>query len=1661
MLLKGSIRIQGLIFLALLLSACFDNAETATQGQSEEIKTLSAQAKVHDPHLAKGSSITAKNASVGQGMAGSESEQKPDPAAYTNKTLTVLDVSERSYDGGNALSVTLSIPLDPSRNFDGYFVLSEEGVGVVDGDPVISANGKIVYFPFTKPSTTYQLTVYKGLKGIAGKPLQTHKRKKVKTREILATYNFASKGAFLSLKQHSGLPVVVVNTPEVNVDFFRINNDSVAQYLNGYSHFKDTVYRYATKNALKGASLVYSARYAFDAPKNRRREFNLPVQSIDELAEPGVYVAVMSTPGDYYSSVKMSYFTVTDIGMHVRVYDQQIEAFVSNLAEHQSLAGVDVEVIDRKGNVIYATKTSPDGVASIPRLLEKARYIVARSQDSYSMVPLTGAALDLSDFKLPSRPYQAQELFIYSPRDLYRPGEIIDFNALIRDFDGHLVKAPALKVKIRQPGGHTATSFTWRSEKAGFYSYTYQIPPQAKTGVWKLEVKNAGSGTAVYSFKVEEFLPERMKLTYNQGIAKKVYAANDKLAVAVLGEYLYGAPASENRFEPRIKIRPNRQPFPQHEKFEFGDSTEELRSSGYNLPDVSLDKDGKALIKLKNTWQQIKSPIEVSLLGSLFESGGRPVSRIHSMTVLPEFDLLGIRPHFSDNPSENSRVSFDIISTNHQGELLSKDDIDVSLVRQDRKYFWEYSESRGWHYQWTDSEYIETALTIATTANKPSKVELPVEYGHYRLEVKDKYSGAVSTYSFFAGYDWYQGWKNNQDGEQAAKPDVVSLAWDKKAYKAGDTAILSIVPPKAGEAILLVESDKPLMMRRLSLPAGSSEIAIPIEQDWDRHDIYASVVHLQPGEKVASITPTRSMGLIHLPLDREARRLELALDIDEKITPNQDYAVKVKVDGNGQLPAYITVSMVDVGVLSLTDFVTPDPHKFFFEPRRYSVDSRDMYQKLIALNNNKLAKQKFGGDAELSRGGKQAQSEVQILSLFSGLVAVDQQGYAKINFTIPDFNGRVRLMVTAFTEQQYASTEQEMTIAAPVVTQLAMPRFLAAGDHSTLALDIHNLTEQPQDLRVQMTASAPLSLANTQQLRLAPQEKTTIRYPVSAQQETGTAQISLQVSGIADYQIDRNWQLNVRSAYPAVTQQQRKVLEKGAAFDFHPDETKALIPTSLEALLSVNNRVNLNLSKHMSYLLHYPYGCLEQSTSAAYPWLFANQETLDAVGIANNQALSKRNASITEGLQRIQAKSLTSGGYGLWGNTSPEEHWLTAYVADFLTDARALGVAVENHSYKRTMQRLHDYLTGRNSSYGNRWSQAKEHYDVAYRAYAGYVLSRHKKARLSSLRSLAKNKIKQAKSPLPLVHLGLALHNQGDRSAGLTIIQQAKRLSRSSGYLGDYGSPIRDKAMIIRLLLEHNIETKFAAELAQQLVGLIKARRYLSTQERNALFLAGISLSKHNDDQWQALLAVNQQTRPIQRTSAYVEKFDAATLADGLRIQNEGDAPLFVDFSYQGIAKVAPQPVSNGVSIEREYLNSKGEAVSVDKLAIGELVLVSLKVTADKRHPDALVVDLLPAGLELENQNLQHAIKLDDIKVAGKHIKSWLEKTKVIHQEFRDDRYVAAIDLSNYRSAYLIYLARAVTPGKYQVPAPFVEDMYQPEINSIGSTPDSIEVVLP
>ncbi|WP_408909069.1 alpha-2-macroglobulin family protein [Aeromonas hydrophila] len=1554
---------------------------------------------------------------------------------------SVVQANARQYRDAPALALVFSGPLAPKANWQSWLSVSEGGKQV-QGEWILADDGRTLYFPNVQPDKSYEVSLKAGL----GPSPQSWT---LKTRPLEAGASFTASGMVLPLRDELRLPISAVNVDEVNIDFFRVDAEYLPRFLAEYRPGAG-MGNWELEQITKRAKRVFSGRYALELDANRRETRLINVKE-PQLAEAGVYFAVMSPLGNYDWRKETTYFAVSDMGLSARRYRDQLEVFVSSLASADPLKDVQLSLLDEKGNRLQVQTTDPQGHRRFDQV-QGARLLLAEQGNHLAVLRLDGAALDLSTFDLGTQPWQAQQLYLFSGRDLYRPGERLDSEILLKGQDGQLLPGMAVELEVKQPDGQLLEQKRLLPDNLGAAHYGLRLPDDAPLGRWTINLKTAAGSRFEWPFLVEEFLPERLKLQLGKGPDGEVTSLDAALTLPLQGDYLYGAPASATKAKAEVKISRATMPFTQWQEFTLGDVLLAEQAKDLEPLNLTLDAQGQGTFSLADELDGggALGPLEVAYRVSLSEPGGRAVNRSRTQYGWPAGSQWpALKADFVAERVEGGKpLPFQILNLDDKGQPVAGA-VKVRLINEYRDYYWHYADGEGWKYEFNSQPYLEQEQTLQLDGKGPTPLTLQLAAGWYRLEVENSQGHQSSLRVEIGSYAWGGG------GEQA-RPDKIAITLDKHAYQAGDKAKVTLVAPRPGKGLLLVEDGDGLRWwQRIELKGAGGdakdargEFEIPVSPEWQRHDLHISAQIAAPdsASKPAGKPQgqsLRSVGLVPLTLDREARRLPLTLSAPDRAVPLTRLEVTATSTPNSQ--GRVVLAAVDRGVLNISDYQPLDPFEIFFGRKRFAQDLFDNYGQVIPPQDGRLARLNYGGDrAPLKKGGA-LESRVEIAALWSGEVSFDESGKAVIPLDLPNFNGELALMALAWNEQQVGEAERAVKVVSPLVAEIGWPRFGARGDETRALVQLRNMSGEDQTLSLAWTLNGGLK-ANGElpgTLSLKNGEEQWLSLPLTVTGASGVASLQLAASG-KDFAISRDWTLPLRSPWPAETRQRYQMLAPGQQMSFAPAELAGLDRANLQGLLSLSGTPPWDPAAQWQALADYPYACLEQTLSRAWPYLLttADERTAWSKPAEGKQAASEADVQRAL-LQRLQRLQLPSGGFGLWDGRSDEEQWLTAYAADYLLARKEAGDAVPEAMLNQALNRLQSYLT--DSQYGERWNSAPEHSRLAYQAYSAYVLARVGKAPLATLRLVWEQQADHARSGLPLLHLSLALSAMGDEQNAAKALSRALATERGDDYLGDYGSPLRDQALELSLLRQHKLAAESWPALSAKVADTLAHRQWLSTQERLAL----LRLARFDPAaDWQARVTSSLGSGPLSG-SAPLQQGTLEALAAST-VTNEGKGSLYVQRTLVGYPEQAPARLSQGISVTRSWFNSDGQRFDPAKVKVGDLVVVRLNVSSESAVPDALLVEMVPAGFELENPALGNSIKLEELSIEGKPAwqSEWNDYLK--HQEFRDDRYTAALDLSERSNQQLVYLMRAVTPGRYQVPPTQVEDMYRPELRAVG-----------
>ncbi|MGH6891907.1 MAG: alpha-2-macroglobulin family protein, partial [Dongiaceae bacterium] len=1446
----------------------------------------------------------------------------------------------------------------------------------------------------------------------------------------------------------TGVPITTVNVDFTKLRLLRINDRNLVGEINR-GNFLGNLYDWDRQRiANEAGEEIWRGSMPVEGERNVRVVTSVPIIEMIPEIKPGVYLLMARAARadeteqqaqDYWDVYATQWIVVSDIGLSTMSSEDGLNVFARSLETAQPLNRVKVQLLARNNEVLAVATTDREGLAHFDRGLIRgaggrlATAVTAfRKDGDFSFLDLTRAAYDLSDRGVGGRVAPANlDLFLYTDRGVYRPGETVHLGVLLRDWTGKGVADLPITLRLVRPDGVEAQRFDNLQGVAGGFQQEIAISDAARTGQWTLEafVDPHGSAIATKNFLVEEVVAARIEAVLTPSAATIIPGQN--LEVAGDAKFLYGAPAADLKVKSDLVIQPDSDPFPQFEGYRFGLEEEESDPQRVAFADIRTDSAGafSLPIRLENL-PDVQSPLKATLRVEVYEFGGRPVIESLDLPVREKPLYLGIKPLFADDEvAENSNAQFEIIALDADGKEQAVPELQFRLVREEWDYDWFYAGG-SWDYHISVHDGASETGIVSASAGAPARIEQPVQWGSFRLEVYDPATGVASSMRFHAGWSAKPG-----SGES---PDRLQVVSDKASYHAGETAQIQLRAPFAGEALVAIATDRVLSTRVVSIPADGKVIKIDVDPEWGA-GAYVLASAFRPG-KEQERGPGRAVGVAWLAVDSAPRALQVQMQVPEQVTPRQRIEIPVSLSNMSGAKAYLTVAAVDEGILTLTDFETPDPVKYFFGKKRLQVELRDLYGQLIDGKAGRRGQIREGGDGSLAQRG--APKNIKLVALYSGLVEVGQDGKATVAFDIPDYNGRLRLMAVAYDAQNVGWAEAGLVVRDPVIAEISAPRFLAPGDQSNLSLTLQNLDGAAGRYDVALNSAGDVQLGEGAGVgvELAQGATTHLRIPILGQR-IGNGEITLTLKGPDGFALDRMIAIPVRPTNTSVTESLTMRLNPGESMTL---DQAALAPFLEGATLraSFSTTPNLDVQTILANLSHYPYGCLEQTISVAYPLLIAG-DVADLWSLDDRyKQLDRR--ELDKAIQRTLNRQRFDGLFGLWTAFDTGEPWLSAFTMDFLLRAKAKGFAIPQSTLDRGLDGMRKVAAGEAGEGSGIHRYGK---GPSAQAYAQYVLARAGQAKLADLRYAADQLSPNSAPALALAHIAAALSINGEQQRADALFDAAaKNAERRGNGWWDYGSKLRDSAAVAFLMAESKQSGIDPTPLIAKVADLQGQQRWLSTQEEVWTLLA----AKETAGQASGLkLDISDGISVAQDKTFYMPA--TMSLPTGKTVTNRGTGPVYAKASATGVPKEDLPAADEGFTIARAIYLPDGTEADLSQVRQNDLMVVLLtgRSTSGLDH-QALITDLLPAGFETEIASLASARQTGDY--------SWLpELTQPTYSEYRDDRFVAAFDVYDEDSGNLnrdfvfAYLVRAVTPGDYKLPAPSIEDMYKPTYRGRGA----------
>ena len=1482
----------------------------------------------------------------------------------------------------------------------------------------------------------YEVTVRAGLPSAAGEPLHRAVRISAHVRDRRPAVRFVGPAYVLPRSANAAIPIRTVNATTVEIAIHRLGERSLLPAVRDL-FFNRALDRWREEEiADRRGEAVWSGTSEVHGALNKEATTAIPIGEAVGRFQPGVYVMTARVPGVHrrYERAATQWFIVTDLGLATMKGIDGLHVFVRSLSSAQPVEGAKINLLARNNEILASEAADARGYARFaPGLTRGAggmapAMLTVATEGDFAFLDLAMPGFDLSDRGVEGRPAPGPvDVFAATERGVYRPGEVVHLVALARDEHANAIGDLPLTLVVERPDGVEHHRALLEDQGAGGRAHSFPLGAGVPRGVWALQIHtDPATGPVVRkSFLVEDFVPER--IDFDLGVPHGMLVPSEPVSISLAARHLHGAPGADLAVSGTIRVAEAKSlaGFP---GFRFGLADERVNAVSEPLASIRTDARGEVRFQapIPSVGPATK-PLEAIVTVHVRDESGRPVERNATRALAPAGPLIGIRPLFGGQAPEDGLARFEAVAVGDGGRRMALEGVDWSLSRITRDWLW-YRHRGVWRHEPVTSRHRVADGTVSLGAEERAVIEVPVEWGRYEIELSATgETRAAASHRFDAG--WYAG------DATADAPDVLAVGLDRDEYRLGDTATLRLEPRTDGEVLIAVLDNRLIESRTLAVTAGETSAELLVTEDWGP-GAYVTATLVRPMDPAAGRNPARALGLAWARVDPGDRALDVAFTTPDEVAPRGPLDASVRIEN---LPAgetaYVAVAAVDAGILNLTGFPVPDPDAHYFGQRALGVEMRDLYGRLIDGMQGVRGTLRQGGDGYSPRSRTRTPPAEALVAEFSGVVEAGEDGTASARFSLPDFNGTVRLTAVAWSRSAVGHAAKDVLVRDPIVVAAAAPRFLAPGDRSRIRFELTHVKGPAGEVSVELESEAGIELGSGTvgwSTTLGPGETRGFSVPIAAT-AIGDARVRIDTTTPGGATLTKELTLPVRHNDPERVRRARITLAAdGGSYVIDAGAFAGLAPGTARATLASGAVAAFDAPGLLMELDRYPYGCTEQQVSRALPLLHLH-DVADALDLGRATGVSERIEAV---IARILSNQSGAGSFGLWraGRGDP---WLDAYVTDFLSRASAEGRSVPASALKAALENL--------SSTVNYAADFRSGGEAV--AYALMVLAREGRASIGDLRYYADAKADALATPMARAQLGAALAFYGERARSDRLFRMATTqvLTASDAERGrraDYGSHLRDAAAVLALAAEAGSDAVDVPALTDAIRA--RGRGPTSTQEKAWMLLATSALLKRGTPG----LRVDGEPPegPIVRTIRPGEVSHRP-----ITVENAGPATEIV-LTTAGVPTEPGPAGGNGYRIERSYYSPEGEQVGTERVAQNARLVAVLTVETEQDLAGRLIVDdPLPAGFEIDNPHLLRAGAIDAFP--------WLTPSDEVRTaEFRTDRFLAAVDHDGKGTFHLAYIVRAVSPGHYRHPAAIVEDMYRPEHRAWTKT-GRVEVV--
>lgn len=1607
------------------------------------------------------------------------------PAVGDFKVLDLKAVS----DPEQLLLVQFSDPISVAQNLDGLITIS----GQSDLRYTIEGSEVKVFTP-NRLEGNYTVIVNEGVINVTDKRLGKAFSGNINFENTQPSVSIPGRGVILPQSSKLVMPFEAINLNAVDVTIIKIYENNIPQYLqqNNLDGSQDlrrvgspVVQKTIRLDTDKSLNLHKKNRFYLDMEKLLRtepgaiyrvtlgfrkayalqtctstEETNTNTQAQDEEDYYGEKIdeddSFWARYDNYYpygynweereSPCSNSYYNKTkwasrniiasNIGLTVkRGNDNSMLVAVTDIRDTKPMMNVELELLDYQQQVIYKTKSDGEGLAMF-ELKRKPYLLIAKKEDERGYLKLDdGSSLPLSRFDVKGAEIQSGiKGFIYGERGVWRPGDSLFLTFVLEDKEHKLPENHPATLELYNPKGQLYKRIIQSKPLNGFYNFTTVTNADDLTGNWSAKVK-IGGASFQKNIKIETVKPNRLKvnLDFGQQVALSKSSANKGTLSAM---WLFGATAQNLKAKVDVALSSQTTKFNKFDGYSFDDPVTRFETENKTVFEGPLSGDGNAVVQAnlplgKLAPGQLKANFEIKV----FEPGGDFSIDHFSMPYNPFASYTGIRAPegdkltgmlVTDKPHEVS-----IVNVNEQGQLLTgTQEVQVELYKIRWRWWWDENESDDFS-NFTQDSYNQLlqkeTITLHQGKGKWNLLIRQPDWGRYLIRVKDLKSGHTSGQSVYI--DW-PGWAERMQKENPAEAAMLVFTADKTQYKVGEDIVLTIPSSAGGRALLSVETgSKVLKTYWVDTKQGQTIFKLKAEKNM-APNIYVNVSLLQPHAQTVNDLPIRMYGTIPISIEDPGTVLKPQLSLAATLQPEQTTSITVS-EAQGKSMTY-TVAIVDEGLLDLTRFKTPDIHSAFYAREALGVKTWDLFDYVIGAWGADMERiLSIGGDEGLDKGASAAKANrFKPVVKFMGPFYLKKGQKQTHQFKLPPYIGSVKVMVVAGQDGAYGQAEKVAAVKKPLMLLTTLPRVLGPSEVIQVPVTVFGLEKNIRSANVTFNSNGLLEVVGerTKTVTFSQPGEQLVYFDVRVKSQVGVAKVKISASSGRE-QAEESIELEVRNPNPVITNVTEQTLTGGQQWN-SSYQPVGMAGTN-KGILEVSTIPSLNLAKRLNYLIAYPHGCVEQTTSGVFPQLVLGQ----LMNLKESQqAEVERN--IKAGINRLKGFQTSDGGLSYWPGQGNADEWGTNYAGHFMLEAQARGYTLPagflDQWKKYQRNKAASWAPSTTNFYGGDLTQA-------YRLYLLAV------AKVPELGAMNRLKNFQYLSEAAKWRLAAAYRLSGQPEIANSLIKNLPTDIKPYTQLGGtYGSDLRDRAMILETLTLLGQRNR-AGELVKQLAALLSQDTWYSTQTTayNLIAIAKFCGANTGGSKMSFSYQLSGGKGVVNENSYVTQLPVNVNSANGtISIHNNGQNVLYVRLILQGQPEAGHEPVAENnpavLGMQIQYRTRDGKPLDPATLKQGHdfMATVTIQNPGSRGYYEQMALtQVFPSGWEILNTRLMES-------------DSAFQTSPYTYMDIRDDRVYTYFNIEERKTLTYNVLLNAAYLGRYYLPATSCEAMYDNTIHA-------------